>query len=179
LTSGSAVRLAIGELEAKLDQLERDVRDTKMAINVLLGTLGERPKFADLADPTQQRTLVVAPDQYFRKPITKAAREYLQARKGAAPVEDIIAALQSGGCDLGAYPLKNVKISLSKNSRIFASVSENVFGLWEFYGGSPKKRTPTASDEADSTELGAQELSDTKDVGSDISEDAELLEDDA
>jgi len=138
MTAGSALEQAIRELEERLERAQKEVADTKNAINVLLVTLGQSPRFVDADEPTQDRG--IRPDQYFRKSITVAAREYLQSKGSAATLEEIIAALKKGGCDLGAHPVKNARISLSKNSRMFVAINEDTFGLWEFYGGRPKTK---------------------------------------
>jgi len=68
----------------------------------------------------------------------------------AATVDEIIDALKKGGCALGQHANRNLRITLSKNSYTFAPISGDTFGLWEFYGGRPKKRGSTeATEEAE------------------------------
>jgi hypothetical protein len=153
MAEGSAIQLAISELEDKLKRAQKEVTDTKNAINVLLATLGQPPRYADVGEKEQNGS-AIRPDQFFRKSITKAAKEYLKMKGSAATVDEIIDALKRGGCDLGRHPNRNIRISLSKNSYAFAPVSEDTFGLWEFYGGRPKKKagaepTEEAEPEAD------------------------------
>ena len=138
--ASEAIKAAIAELRGKLVEKDLEVTDLKRAINLLLSTIGETPQFADVQQDQTRRGLQLKPDQFFRKSITTAAQEYLKAKGEAATVPEIIEALKNGGCDLGASPLRNVKISLSKNSGTFAQVSDDVFGLWDFYGGSPRAR---------------------------------------
>jgi hypothetical protein len=138
--SGSAIKLAIKELEDKLERAQKEVSDTKNAINVLLGTLGESPRFAEIAEKEQTHGKTIRPDQYFRKSITNAAKEYLKMKGSAATIDEIIDALKKGGCELGQHPNRNLRIALSKNSYAFAPISGDTFGLWEFYGGRPKKK---------------------------------------
>jgi hypothetical protein len=135
--ANEGIRAAIRELQDKLDQQLRVATDTKKLINGLLVSINEPPAYPEDVVQTTS-ALTIKPDQFFRKSITAAAHEYLKARGGAATVEEIISALQAGGCDLGSSPLRNVKISLSKNSKIFAQVGDDVFGLWDFYGGTPR-----------------------------------------
>jgi hypothetical protein len=144
MPEGEGVKAAIRELEEKLEGQLREVADTKKAINLLCSIAGEPLRFADVEEPSVATgSLRIRPDQYFGKTITVAARQYLKAKGSAGTVDEIIDALKRGGCDLGANPLKNIKISLSKNSKTFAQVSEDVFGLWEMYGGPPRKKAET------------------------------------
>jgi len=155
--ANEGIRAAITELHEKLTLKEQEATDLKKAINVLLATIGEGPEFAEFPrEENSKRGLQIRPDQFFRKSITAAAFEYLRAKASAASVDELIEVLKRGGCDLGASPLRNVKISLSKNSRVFAEVSSDTFGLWEFYGGIPrtKKGADSPSDSPDS-ELGS------------------------
>jgi hypothetical protein len=145
--ANEGIKAALHELRERLAMKEDEVLDLKKAINVLLGTIGEGPEFAEFARE-EKRGTQVRPDQFFRKTITAAAYEYLKAKGGAAPVEELIDVLKRGGCDLGQSPLRNVKISLSKNSRVFAEIGNDNFGLWEFYGGMPKSKKGTESAES-------------------------------
>ncbi len=149
--ANEAIRAAIEELHSKLADKQQEVSETKRAINVLRSTIGEPPEFTELQEENPRGGAQIRPDQYFRKSITSAAREFLQSKGSAATVTEIIDALRRGGCDLGTSPLRNVKISLSKNSKTFATVSDDVFGLWDFYGGSPrvKKETEEPQDAPD------------------------------
>ncbi|MGH9513557.1 MAG: hypothetical protein ACRD2U_15615 [Terriglobales bacterium] len=142
--ANEGIKAAISELHEKLAVKEQESADLKKAINVLLATIGEGPEFAEFPrEEGAKRGLQIRPDQFFRKSITAAAFEYLKAKASAAPVEELIDVLKRGGCDLGASPLRNVKISLSKNSRVFAEIGTDTFGLWEFYGGIPRAKKGT------------------------------------
>ncbi|MGA9056989.1 MAG: hypothetical protein WB763_10810 [Terriglobia bacterium] len=165
MAEGEAIRLAIKELQGKLEKQERDVSQTKSAINVLLATLGEVPLFEQTENKTSaQGNVTIRADQYFKKGITAAAKEYLKAKGSAAKVEEIIDALTKGGCELGANALKNVKISLSKNSRIFAQINEDTFGLWEMYGGRPREKKAEPEGAGEQPELGSPEDAETQKV---------------
>jgi len=147
MAEGDAIRQAIQELQSKLERQQRETTETKKAINTLCSTIDEPPMFDDLAEPEQGRSVIRA-DQYFRKSITVAAQEFLKQKGSAATLTEIIDALKNGGCDVGAVPLRNVKISLAKNSRIFAQVNDETFGLWEFYGGPPRGKKVEGAVEA-------------------------------
>lgn len=137
--ANEAIKAALSELRDRLTFKEQECADLKKAINVLLAAIGEGPEFAEFPRE-EKRGAQIRPDQFFRKSITAAAYEYLKAKGGASAVEELIDVLKRGGCDLGASPLRNVKISLSKNSRVFAEIGNDTFGLWEFYGGTPRAK---------------------------------------
>lgn len=153
--ANDAIKAAIKELREKLAVKEDEATELKKAINVLLSTIGEGPEFAEFPRE-EKRSTQIRPDQFFRKSITAAAFEYLKAKGSAAPVEELIDVLKRGGCDLGASPLRNVKISLSKNSRVFAEIGNDTFGLWEFYGGAPKGKKDSTSENSEVSEKGAE-----------------------
>ena len=118
--ANEGIKAAIKELHDKLAVKEQESADLKKAINVLLATIGEGREFADFPkEQNSNRALLIRPDQFFRKSITAAAFEYLKAKASAVPVSELIEVLKRGGCDLGASPLRNVKISLSKNINFF------------------------------------------------------------
>jgi hypothetical protein len=151
MPEGDAIRAAIRELQGKLERQQLEITQTKSAINVLCSTLGDAPMFPDLEKQAESASTAIRPDRYFQKSITVAAREYLTSRGSAASLSEIIDALKKGGCDLGANPVKNVKISLAKNSGIFAEVTADTFGLWEMYGGRsvPRARKPSEVEAVD------------------------------
>src|SRR5437763_14890142 len=101
MTNESVIKLAIKELEEKLEHAQKEVSDTKNAINVLLATQGESPRFAEIAEKEQTNGKSIRPDQFFRKSIAKAAKEYLKMKGSAATVDEIIDALNKVGCNLG------------------------------------------------------------------------------
>ena len=135
------IKMAIEDLERKLQHQLEEASETKKAINVLCKQLGEPVRFADVSTEIV-RASSVRPDQFFKKPLATAVREYLQMKGSAATVDEIYEALQKGGFNFvgknAAIKKRGLQISLSKSRRIFAYVkASDTFGLWEFYGGRP------------------------------------------
>jgi hypothetical protein len=68
-----------------------------------------------------------------------AAREYLDVRGEAVPLNEILDALQRGGFDFEAQGwnetmrLKNLGISMGKNSSIFHRLPNDTWGLTKWY----------------------------------------------
>ena len=89
---------AINELHVKLEEQEQEIIKTKEKINLLREIKGEEPLFADEDLGKSQKN--IQPDQYYGKPLARAAREYLEYKGKACKAEDIIAGLEKGGFDL-------------------------------------------------------------------------------
>jgi len=68
----------------------------------------------------------------------------------AAKLEEIHDSLKKGGYDFtGKDQMKNLRISLTKNSTTFAYLKgSDTFGLWDFYGGRPKGAVGSAGTKA-------------------------------
>ncbi len=123
---------AIEELQTQLEQQQQDVADTKKMINALRK----------------------------RKPLATAAQEYLERRKQACPAEDIMRGLEQGGFDFDVlgwkdekHRLRNVAISLAKNTQKFHKLPNNTFGLIAWYDPAVIKRAKEErGKQAESTE---------------------------
>ena len=97
-------------------------------------------------------------DQFYGKPPTTAAREYLEMRDKAVSLEEILDGLERGGFDFTAQGwnqgarLKNLGISLGKNSAIFHRLPSNTWGLTKWYPGVKDKKLPKENGKAEPTE---------------------------
>jgi len=142
------LRPAVRELQIKLERHQKEVAETKKAINLLHTMMGLPAAYPD-NEAEKQNGLMIAPDQFFKKSIAVAAREYMQSKGAAVTVDELVDVLRRGGCSLGGNPVKNVRISLTKNGRIFVAINDDTFGLWAKYGGRPRgaetKKTEDAS----------------------------------
>ena len=135
----------IKELHAKLEKQMEDVIDTKKAINLLRKHKGDPPLFTD--SDLSKLPNNIRPDQYYGKPLSKAAREYLEYRKKACTASDILKGLQEGGFDFNSLGwsengrLRNMSISLAKNSSMFHRLPNNTYGLLVWYPDVKKPKT--------------------------------------
>lgn len=127
---------AIEELQAHLDLQLQDVADTKKMINSLRKRMGLDPLYTDVA---VEQGGAIRPDQFYGKPLATAAQEYLERRKQACTGEEIMAGLLQGGFDFDALGwkektrMRNVTISLAKNTQKFHKLPNNTFGLLAWY----------------------------------------------
>src|SRR3989442_1550677 len=123
-----ALKTAIEVMTSKLEQAMREVADLKRAINTMARAAGEAPPYED-AEPESAKAVAkgqTRPDRFYGKPPTPAARAYLEELNEPARAEDILKALEAGGFDFETqgwkgekFRLKNLAISLSKNTAIF------------------------------------------------------------
>jgi hypothetical protein len=146
-----ALRAAIEEMTRTLEQKLKEAADLKRTINILARQMGEEPVYPETDEEITRRpasAMKLRPDHFFGKPPTTAAREYLEIRNEPATAEEILEALARGGFDFDAqnwkdekYRLKNLAISLGKNSAIFTRLPSGPFGLAKWYPGHVRRAT--------------------------------------
>jgi hypothetical protein len=130
---------AIEVLTEQLNQLLREVAEKKRVINSLYRTVGEEPLYQDVDADQTTGGWPVRPDQFYGKPFATAAIEFLQMQKRACYTEDIVKGLEMGGFDFKALNwqdsgrLRNVAISISKNTKTFHKLPNGYIGLLAWY----------------------------------------------
>jgi len=143
-----ALRQAVEEIHAKIKTHLDEVADLKRAANALSRIIGIDAPYPDV-DADQVGTISPAKaDAYYGKPLSTAAREYLEFRKQACAPEEILKGLKQGGFDFDALEwteqnrLRNLSISMSKNTAIFRRLPNGMFGLKAWYQdvAVPKRR---------------------------------------
>jgi|SRR6185295_16389814 len=150
---------AIEVLLAQLDEQARSVIETKKMINSLRQRNGETALFND-ADFQSSDSGPARRDMYYGKGPVTACREYLDWRKQACTGEEILKGLAQGGFDFKAAGwdddsrLRNVSISLAKNTAIFHRLPNGTFGLIAWYPDVAKKKAKEkmAENDAEKTE---------------------------
>lgn len=146
---GAAVDVLVQQLEG----LNKQAAGIKTTINGLLQTMGKPAMFKDVEQERTQTTNVRR-DEFYGKPLATAAADYLQRRKEALPIEEILAALEQGGFDFPALNwkeddrLRSLSISLAKNTKVFHRLPSKAFGLAEWYDLKKPARATTAEAEA-------------------------------
>ncbi len=126
----------IDDLEAQLQDQLAKVLATKKALNILYTMIGEEPPYDEAIEERKTKTTTKR-DEYFNKPLATAVRMFLEKKGEAATVTEIIDELKSGGYDFGneRFADKNLRISLAKNTALFAYLKANdSFGLRKAYG---------------------------------------------
>jgi hypothetical protein len=115
----------------------REIAETKRMINGLRRRMGEEPLYADVEH--EETTGPIRKDMYYGKPLSTAARMFLERRKTACTPEEIMKGMEAGGFDFKAMNWKEADrlrvfaITLGKNSQIFHRLPNDTIGLLEWY----------------------------------------------
>lgn len=152
---------AIEQLKRKLDEQMQAATETKQAINLLLKMSGQPAMFNDTS--SEGSSFSIRADQFYGKPLATAAQEYLESRKQAIQPEEILRGLEAGGYDFDVVGwkendrLRNLAISLAKNTVKFHRLKNGSFGLkaWydaEFLKKAAKQKQANADAESAETE---------------------------
>lgn len=130
---------AIDALQQRLHQQILDVTETKKAINMLCKATGQEPMYRDVEPESiagSQRR-----DRYYGKPLATVAQQFLEARGEACTPEEIFQGLKAGAFDFKAQEwggndkdwIRNLSISLAKNTKAFHRLPNGTFGLLTWY----------------------------------------------
>jgi hypothetical protein len=146
------IQKTIADLQDKVRKQEEELIQTKRMINGLCAHAGMDAIYPD-ADLQQRQGVtlgVLRSDLYYGRPLATCVREYLEMRraanKGAAPLEDIISALETGGYDLPSISAdkdgqkRGVAISLAKNNSTFHRLPNGDWGLAAWYPNAREKK---------------------------------------
>jgi hypothetical protein len=127
---------AIEELEAQLQEQLQEVSSTKKLINSLLKRMGQGPRYTD----TSVETIgPVRKDMYYGKPLATAVQMVLERMGQAATAADILKSLEDGAFDFrplkwsDSTKLRNLAISMAKNTKAFHKLPNGTFGLVPWY----------------------------------------------
>lgn len=127
--------------------LAAELRDVQVSIKVLggqpqqagagmtgAGGAGASPASNGFAQQPKGASPEIKPDTFYAMSHHQAARTYLQMVGHADKLENILAALQLGGVEIGGIkPAETLRATLVQNSKVFAKITSNTFGLREFY----------------------------------------------
>lgn len=145
----------IDQLKDRIGELEAEAIDLKRAVNSLCKTSGKPAVYTDSEMGAKGFSGLgsVKPAQFYGKAPTSAAREYLDMRGEPVELEEILQALKNGSFDFEAQGwkneimhLKNLSISLGKNSQTFHRLPNGMMGLLKWF---PNVKTKKAGKEAD------------------------------
>jgi hypothetical protein len=151
---------AIGVLVKRIEQKAQELAESKKMVNALCREEGLEPLYldSDLAVTGVSGLPSLKSDQFYRKSPITAAREYLELRGTAVPLEEILDGLTRGGFDFenqkwtDELRLKNLGISLGKNSGIFHRLPNKTWGLTKKYGIKPDKKAGKDDGKSEATE---------------------------
>jgi len=157
---------AVEELEAQLQEQLQEAGNTKKLINSLLKRMGQPERYTDAGDTTIGP---VRSDMYYGKPLATAITMVLERVAHAASAADILKALEQGGFDFRplkwseSMRLRNVAISMAKNTKAFHKLPNGTFGLVSWYDPATINAAKRDKDEKanGSEEIVGEDVSDT------------------
>ena len=163
---------AINVLVSRVEQKARELIEMKRMVNSLCRETGQAELYsdADLQDKGSTARPTLDPDQYYGKPPVSAAREYLERRGKAVPLDEILDALERGGFDFDAQGwtetqrLRHLGSSLGKNSVMFHRLPNDTWGLVKWYPNI-KRKTKTKTKDAPAQEEQNGDSEETKTAG--------------
>lgn len=164
----SSTLKTVEKAQEKLRALEEEIRKIKRFINSAYDLEGEPPLYLDVDETSRTATAITRKDQFYGRPLATVAREILEMRQaanlGAASIDEIFDALQSGGYQFEFKDLevakRGVGISLAKNTTVFHRLPSGYYGLAAWYPNAKKAKSgenKTAS--AEETEKGETDVS--------------------
>ncbi len=130
----TALREAITALQDELETLLTEVREKKQTINALCRSLKENPLY-EMEDEEKSVNRRPKRSQFFGRPFSTVAQEFLQMMGEPCTAEEITNGLREGAFD---FPWESeqhrmVAITLVKNSATFMKLPNNTFGLVSWY----------------------------------------------
>jgi DNA-directed RNA polymerase delta subunit len=171
----SALQQVLADVQAKIQSHLEEIKKLKRTANNLADMAGEMPIYTDI-DIDQETGAGVGPnrsDAYYGKRLATACREYLEFRKKAVPVEEILNGLLQGGFDFEALEwspstrLRALAMSMSKNTAVFHRLPNNTWGLLAWYPAATERRTDkTTGGSKKSAKAKRKRKSDNKKKGS-------------
>lgn len=164
----------IEPLQEQLKEILQKEAELKKLINQICVFYKQTPLYPDGDIPVYEGTMVFRADQFFGKGFATAVKELLKMRNRAISAQEILDGLTSGGY---SFPdnwkenrLKNLAITLAKNSKDFVQVDTNngtIYGLWEFYPQKQKERLKKKSSSNNQTKDDTESSDDTNENGND------------
>jgi hypothetical protein len=131
---------AINVLVSRIEQRSRELTEMKRMVNSLCQEDGQPMMYSDADLVVKGSSTVIDSDRFYGKPPTGAAREYLELRKKAVTLDDIVDALERGGFDFDAqgWPedqrVRHLGSSMGRNPQIFHRLpNQNTWGLTMWY----------------------------------------------
>jgi hypothetical protein len=120
-----------------IQQLERELGENIDGGEVSINVGDSLPPMVDRVEvSTNGRKPDIRPDEFFAMTQAEAARKYLKRVGHAVSFDELVSALQAGGCKVGGdNPKKVLYISLIRNTRDFVPPQQGYIGLREFYPG--------------------------------------------
>jgi hypothetical protein len=133
------MRAVVETMAERVRAKEAELTNLKKATNVFCRDAGMDPLYPDDEPSAPGTSMRMRPDEYYGKPFSTAARDYLKRRGQAVPVDDILSGLTLGSFDFEGIGwnekdrLRTLAASLAKNTAIFHKLPSGLIGLKDWY----------------------------------------------
>jgi hypothetical protein len=111
-------------MEGVIRAIESEISRKEQELSALRGSLDNIKKLGEgqisIAASASGTTQPSRSRLFARQRVGPAVRQYMQARKSPATLEEIREALTSGGVKWGPYPKRQVALAVSTNPRVYA-----------------------------------------------------------
>ena len=161
--TGMRQNLESGVAELKGDPRMAEIIESHKKLNDLENML-DRPTTSlaelfglEVKEKPEARRTPIRIDEYFGLLPLEAAKRYLKRKGEAATLDEIVAAISSGGCKVNSP--SNLRKTLTRSTWQVAKVGKDAFGLVEFYGGrkrGPKKEKTGGADGEEQPEVNGE-----------------------
>jgi hypothetical protein len=141
-----ALQKVLSDIQAKIQFHLDEIRKLKRTANSLADLTGDSPIYSDVEEEGATGLGPGRADAYYGKPLATAAREYLEFRRRAVAVEEILKGLEQGGFDFDALGWaesgrnRALAMSMAKNTQVFHRLPSNTWGLLAWYPSATEKR---------------------------------------
>jgi hypothetical protein len=140
----------IADLESRLKELDTEAQRIKTAINCLCEVMGRAPMYDEVVQ-NNKKSSRTRPDEYYGRPLATVITEVFEKRKaaelGAATLDEIYNELIAGGCKFtgknDGIKKRGLAISMSKNPKFHHLLSNDTWGLTEWYPTARESREAT------------------------------------
>jgi hypothetical protein len=142
----AAIETALRRLSDRLTRQLQEVAKTKLCINQLHKELGNDPLFSEAAADPGLLALTLHRDQFYGMLLATAVQTYLKLTGHAADTREIADALIYGGFDFDGQAwapssrLRELTLSLGKNTKTFVRLKNGAFGLTQWYDDKHKPK---------------------------------------
>jgi hypothetical protein len=134
----------IADLEAKIAAMQATLNGLRAAAGLAVETThaATAPHAGHGAHPPA----VIKPDTFFRKTVVESVMIYLKMMKSPQTTRQIVDSLERGGCKTSTSTASSLMSRRAAAEGDITKVTNNTWGLSEWYGGSTRKKRPSKSE---------------------------------
>jgi len=150
-----ATQQVLAGIQVRIQSHLDEIAKLKRTANSIADLIGEGPVYTDVESESAGSISPARADAYYGKPLATAVREYLEFRRQAVPVDDVLRGLEKGGFDFDALQWNEtgrnraLAMSMAKNTSVFHKLPNGMWGLMSWYPEAQKKKGKSKAKTAD------------------------------